>query len=342
MLYDAPQGTSLAAEWNAFKTGHEKSKNDAADEVESTLARLFGFEGLQVNVGGNEFSIKIGRSTYRLDEIGNGFSHLLYLAIDTIVRPASLLLIDEPESGLHPALQRELLSFLAERSSGNLYFATHSVGLARSVADKVLAIHRYEGKLNVREMASLKSYAQWLGELSFSTWSELGFEALLLVEGPTELRALPHLLRLLKLDGKVMLQSLGGSDLINGTSAPALGEYKRLNRPVFALIDSERSNADDDISTGRQGFVEACKKLEYNVHVLERRAFDNYLSADLVRRAVPGAVRALNPFEKLKGEEPGWSKSKIPAIVQKMQWDDISATDLGEFLDGLRKQILKA
>lgn len=342
-LYEAPQGAALASEWMELKAGYIKGQNDAADAVESTLERMFGFERLQVNVtpGGSEFSVKINSRTYRLDEIGNGFSQMLYLAIDTIRRPALLLLIDEPETGLHPALQRELLSFLAEHSSGNLFFATHSVGLARSFADRVIAIHRHDGRLDVREMEALKSYGEWLGELSFSTWNELGFEALLLVEGPTELRALPHLLRQLKLDGRIMLQSLGGSDLINSSSASALGEYKRLNCPVFVLIDSERTQEGTDLPKVRQAFVNSCNALGYSVHALQRRAFDNYLSDDIVKRVVGSSARALAPFEKIFGEVPGWSKSQVPAIVQQMQWGDIEKTDLGEFLDEIRKQVLK-
>ena len=342
-LYDAPQGIALASEWSGLKAGYTKGGNASADLVESTLERLFGFERLQVNVtpGGGEFSIKIGRRTYRLDEIGNGFAQMLYLAIDTIFRPTSLLLIDEPETGLHPALQRDLLTFLAERSSGNLYFATHSVGLARSVADRVIAIHRHKGKLVVSPMHALENYAEWLGELSFSTWSELGFEALLLVEGPTELRAMPHLLRILGLDSKVMLQSLGGSDLINGSSAAALGEYKRLNCRVFALIDSERTEEGAELAEGRQRFVNACTALGYHVHALQRRAFDNYLTDTSVKLAVRTECRALRPFEKLVGEAPGWSKSQVPTIVQQMKWDDIELTDLGEFLGEMRDRVLR-
>lgn len=336
--YEAPQGIALASEWSGLKTGDAKSSNNVADAVESTLERLFGFERLQINVtaGTSEFSVKIGHRTYRLNEIGNGFSQLLYLAIDTILRPASLLLVDEPEAGLHPGLQRELLSFLAERSSGNLYFATHSVGLARSFADQVIAIYRHDGVLEVKPMEALTSYSEWLGELSFSTWNELGFEAVLLVEGPTELRAFPHLLRLLKLDGRVMLQSLGGSNLINGNSAVSLGEYKRLNCRVFVLIDSEKSGEGVEVSAERMKFVAACKEYGYSVHVLHRRAFDNYLTEGAVKKAGRGTERALAPFEKMVADNPGWAKSKVPAIVQQMSLVDFESTDLGKFLADMK------
>jgi hypothetical protein len=338
-LYDAQQGAAMAAQWADLKNGDASGGHANAHLVEATLAALFGFSGLQVNVSlqGGAFSIKIGPHTYRLDEIGNGFSHLLYLAIDIIVRPTKLLLVDEPETGLHPTMQRALLSFLSARAGGHLYFATHSVGLARDVADEVIGLHRAGGKLVVAPIRKLGSYAEWLGELSFSTWNDMGFKAVLLVEGPTELRSLPHLLRLLGIDVQVMLHSLGGNDFINKDSASMLGEYKRLNCPVYVLIDSEREFEGAALVEGRKTFVDACMALRYDIHVLHRRAFDNYLTDAAIGKSVRGDSRALGAFEKLVGEEPGWGKSRVPEIAYQMQWEDVENTDLGQFLQRLQR-----
>lgn len=333
-IYEAPQGASLASQWAELKTGHAVRGNQHAVLVERTLERLFGFERLQINVSpqGNELSITIGHHTYRLDEIGNGFSHLFYVAVDAIVRPTKLLLVDEPETGLHPTMQRELLSFLVQQSGGFLYFATHSVGLARAVADAVIGIQRQGGKLTVEPIQKLKNYAEWLGELSFSTWTDVGFAALLLVEGPTELRAIPHLLRLLGIDVHVMPQSLGGSDYINGSSATALGEYRRLDRPVYVLIDSERTRENQALPADRQTFIQNCEAFGYVSHALVRRAFENYLTEQAIWEVARGQSRALDHFEQLKGEGPGWSKFMVPTIVSKMQLQDVEQTDLGQFL----------
>jgi hypothetical protein len=333
-LYDVPQGAALAAEWQTLKTGDLKRGNNIAEEVERILQRLFGFRSLQINVTtANAFSIKIDGMTYRLSEIGNGFSHMLYAAIDVVNRPSGLILIDEPETGLHPALQREMLTFLAEKAGGHLYFATHSIGLARSFSDLVIGIHRDHGRLEVRPIEKLANYAEWLGELSFSTWSEIGFEAIILVEGPTELRALPSLLRELKLDSRVVLMSLGGSDFINASSSVALAEFKRMNCPVFVLIDSERPSDNAPLSRDRAAFVESCKHMGYVVHVLQRRALDNYVTEEAVKKVCRNQDgRALGAFERMRDSDVGWPKAQVPQMIAAMTFSDLAATDLGEFL----------
>jgi hypothetical protein len=104
-LYEMPQGADLAKQWWALKTGAtSKDGNDRCTRAEEIIRQVFGFEDLQVNVGDNAFSIRINWKTYRLDEIGNGFAHFLCAVIEIVLRPASLVLIDEPETGVDPVL----------------------------------------------------------------------------------------------------------------------------------------------------------------------------------------------------------------------------------------------
>jgi integrase len=100
------------------------------------------------------------------------------------------VLIDEPELSLHPTLQLKFLETLAGYASEGVIFATHNLGLARSVAPQIYVVRR-SSHTTPPIVAPLHSQearlTELLGELSFGGFQELGFERVLLVEGVTEI-----------------------------------------------------------------------------------------------------------------------------------------------------------
>ena len=57
-----------------------------------------------------------------------------------------------------------------------------------------------------------------------------------------------------------MLLPLGGSTLINANAETHLQELKRISDNISAIIDSERSYADEKLSANREAFVQICEK----------------------------------------------------------------------------------
>lgn len=85
----------------------------------------------------------------------------------------------------------------------------------------------------------------------------------------------------------------------------------------------------------RQAFVEVCKKVAIDCHVLNRRATENYLTDPAVKAIMGDKYRARGPYESLKDVNPAWSKSDNWRIARMMQETDLDGTDLGAFLDAL-------
>ena len=253
-----------------------------------------------------------------------------------ITKP-SYILIDEPESNLHPALQIDFLTTLASYASEGILFNTHNIGLARAVADHIYTVQRVdEGESEIRPFEATLNYAELLGALSYSGYIALGFEKVLLVEGPTEVRTIQQFLRHLGLDHKVVLVPMGGSSLINAKSGYELGELARISDRTFALIDSERSTEDERPSPDREGFLDACEKLGIECHMLDRRAIENYFTDGAVKAAMGLNYSALDPYQLLKEKQPQWAKSQGWRIARRMSWKDIEQTDLGAFLQKLK------
>ncbi len=333
--YDIQTGEQFITAWRAYKTGAVKERRRRAAQVEATLAEIFGYERLQINGSDDNRTLIVQTEgdSYDLSEMGSGLAHFMLGLINAALQEPAYVLIDEPEMGLHPALQQTFLKSLAESARRGVVFATHSLGLARAIAQPIYSLRRIEeGDTEVVPYEQTPRLAEFVGELSFGGHRELGFEILMLVEGPSEVLAMQDLLRLYQLDHRVVLVSLGGRNLINGKAEAQLLEVKRICDRTVALIDSERPTKDAPLAPGRQGFVDACSTVGIECKVMDRRALENYFSQRAIQRVFGPKYRALGKYELLQNAANGWAKTENWRIARAMTIHELKGTDVGRFL----------
>ena len=94
----------------------------------------------------------------------------------------------------------------------------------------------------VRSFSGTDNYAEFVGEMSFSAYKDLGFDQVLLVEGPTDVLTFQQYLRLYGHDRKVVVIPLGGNAMVRGGREAELSELQRIARDT-AIADSERTQA---------------------------------------------------------------------------------------------------
>jgi energy-coupling factor transporter ATP-binding protein EcfA2 len=279
--------------------------------------------------------VSIDGQSYRLEELGSGLAQFIIVLGNAATTKPSLLLIDEPETNLHPSLQMDFLLTLSEYARIGCLFSTHSVGLARSVADKIYSVQKSVSGTVVRPFEATPNYLEFVGELSFSTFKDLGCDRLLLVEGVTDVLAIQQLLRLVKKEHSTVVLPLGGDQLAAGGREAELYELTRISNNIYALVDSERLSSGDAPSARRVQFVETCKRIGIDVCVTDRRAVENYFSDRAVKAALGQGFQALGPYEILKKSGTPWSKSDNWKIARNMELGDLSNTDLGAFIGGM-------
>jgi energy-coupling factor transporter ATP-binding protein EcfA2 len=335
--YDLVIGGGFVQQWHDWKTGPNRRWNRAVQRVTEDIRKLFGFHSFEVNAAANQSTLQIivDGKPYRLREWGAGLAQFIFVLGSVTFRNPTLLLVDEPESNLHPSLQSDFLTSLASYASYGVMYATHSLGLARSVSDRIYSFRRTERGIQARIFEQTPNYIEFLGEMSYSAFKELGHDLVLLVEGVTDVRTVQQFLRVLRLDHRIVVLPLGGSQLIKAGVELELAELKRLAHDVAVLIDSERTHADSPLDTGRQAFVADCSKLGFRVHVTERRAFENYMSDEAVKCVKGVKYSALHPYETLRDRDPCWAKAENWRIAREMNREDLLATDVGKFLTDL-------
>jgi DNA polymerase III delta prime subunit len=181
----------------------EAHHSNAWGSLTESIKRLFRVDLLPPNADGPHIVSEFGTADgTRLDiaSAGSGFQQVLMLLTFLHTRPASVLLIDEPDAHLHVILQDSIYSELqsvAAKENSKLIIATHSEVIINSVPPEELCMlfHSPKRLANSIERTRL---AQSLGVLS-QTDVMLALESpgVLYLEGHTDLNILREWARIL-------------------------------------------------------------------------------------------------------------------------------------------------
>lgn len=335
--FDIQVGESFVRKWRDYKSGDIREQNQLIKAITDDIGATFELD-LEINSSPNNQTLQlfVGRQSYSLNDLGGGLTQFIVTLANVAFRRPMFVLIDEPELNLHPSLQLSFLTTLASYAEKGILFSTHSIGLARAASDRVYAVRSIkQGESEIAPVEKIPRCAEFLGELGFSGYQELGFNTLLLVEGVNEVKSIQQFLRLLRSDHRIVLLPLGGGAMINGSRQQELEELKRITTSIHALIDSERKSAGAVLEADREDFVKVCGAAGVNCHVLKFRAFENYLSDAAVKTVKGSSYRAPAPYEKLKDMNPTWGKSENWLIARHMKLSELKGTDLLEFLEKL-------
>jgi len=332
--YDALLGHDLATRWATWKAG-TVSQRQTIQALTQQIRNLIGVREFEINASNGQFNVVVEQIPLDLTEMGAGISLLTATLMNVALSRPSILLIDEPELGLHPALQVLFVNLLASYTS-MVMFSTHSIGLARATVDGAIYSFRLkDGRTEVAPLAATQNYSQFLAELGTADYSRLGFDRLLLVEGVNEVRSAGALLRALGVQKRILILPLGGSALINGNRQEELDEFSRIadRGDIFVLIDSEVEAEGAPLSPDRQHFLAVCEDLGYSAMATKRRAVENYFTERAVKAAFGQNASAIGPYDNPKTVSGhGWTKNTAYKIAEEIQPGEIEATDLGEFL----------
>jgi len=332
--YDLRVGTGLVALWNQWKAGASRITRDKVESLTETIREMFGYRSLEINANANDQSliVVVNRRSYMLNELGSGLAQFIIVLANVAIRSPTFLFIDEPELNLHPALQQRFLRQLSAYATEGVLFATHSLGLARVTSSSIYSFRKEADRTEVHRFEGTPHFSELMGELSFASHREIGYDKVLLVEGITDAPVFREFLRMRNADHKVMVLPLGGDQLARGDVDRELEELKRLTTNLFAIVDSERPDADAPASSRRLGFGAACKRASIPVLLTEKRATENYLSERAIKKVFGASQRALGPFESRDDVKPSWRKDENWRIAAAMTWEELAQTDIGRFL----------
>jgi energy-coupling factor transporter ATP-binding protein EcfA2 len=189
---------------------------------------------------GRDVSVVFKRgSEYSEAFAGSGEIAAVRLVVDVMgAEDFSLVLLDEPETSLHPGAQRALLRFLLDQiklKKLQIVISTHSPEFLSGLPDEAIKVFEDNGKLQARVLPK-SSPAAALNRLGKVPENKVR----VLVEDPLAEILVMHAIKgldpgdALRLEIKV---SPGGGDFMLAFSGPALMDT---GQPVFLLLDGDK------------------------------------------------------------------------------------------------------
>jgi len=221
---------------------------------------------------------------YPLSDCGTGVSQVLAIIYVVITsRESRIIIIDEPQTFLHPGAARKLIEVLKEFPQHQYFIATHSPATI-TAANPSIIVKLYhangETKPLVMKPENIKEQRDLLCELGVSLSDVFGADNILWVEGPTEERCFPIILE------KIAKKPQIGTQIIAVKNTGDFLEKKPTNL-IFDIYD--KLSEWNSLFPPAVGFIfdsELTDKVEQEklqkrskkpVNFLPRRMYENYL-----------------------------------------------------------------
>ena len=306
----------------AYCINHLQSSNpDLADELNKFLHRVFptihwvGAPGnpssqFELKVHTNPSHMKRSDLAIPINRVGTGVANalaMLYVALTA--QTQRFILLEEPNSFLHPRALRELLAILAEIGSKHQFFVTtHSSDVLRTIKASTVTLLEHDGcQTTVKQTSGneLHTFQAGLVDLGIRLTDLHGCDKVLWVEGETEEAIFPLLLRhyfpeLAQGIAVLPLHATGDFEAKKYGARKVAEIYKKLSQgsflapPMVAIaLDREKRSASEIEQTEKDcaGVVYFLPRTMLEDYLLNAEAIAAVLSQELEKQVVQAEVK---------------------------------------------------
>lgn len=241
---------------------------------------------------------------------------ILYVVINS--DEPQTIIIDEPQSFLHPGAVRKLIAVLKEHPHHQYILATHSptvIGSSKPSTITMITQHKGRSKLKESNPAETQELSELLSEVGARLSDVFGADKILWVEGMTEELCFPIILdkvAKINLMGTALLGVQNTGDFEGRRSELILQVYEKLTSGKSLLPPAQGFIFDPEQKT-RQKKDDLIRMSKNKASFLQRRLYENYLLDSL---AITYIINNLENF------------SSIPIDVNEIQtWLEQSKKD---------------
>jgi predicted ATPase len=304
---------------NILQTRHTHQWKEYLEHVKSIFPHITEVKAVLIQSGQVDILISttdpaLARSDLdvSLKDSGTGIGQalaILYVAVRN-TRP-QVILIDEPQSFLHPGALRKLLEILRQYDRHQYILTTHSpMSLSLSGSDKMFQIIRDPAGSKVIPIVERDDLYAALRDIGARPADVYGAEAILWVEGPTEERCFPEIVRGIAkkpLQGTAFIGVVTTGELEAKDARRVCEIYERLTQSS-ALLPKTVAFVFDREGRKEQGRNELTKRLRGLMHWLPLRLYENYLLCPDAIAHVLSAIRDPALPTVTTGQVEAWLK----------------------------------
>ncbi|MFG3262342.1 MULTISPECIES: AAA family ATPase [Streptomyces] len=274
-----PIGEAEASRILKLKTS--RGQGSVLQEIQSVVSSLLGveidaFSSDTPSPRSGNLSAELDVDEFLVQVNGSGIREALRLILDYEFERPEILLVEEPEVHLHPALETALMQYLKNVSShSQVFLTTHSTNFLDVGSLENVYLIRKEAETVVQRLDVAGAEEAIPEELGLRLSSLFMFDRLVFVEGPSDeqlLRTFADTLNVSFGQASLGFVTTGGArNFTHYATASTLSFLRKRNvRTVFVLDRDERDLKDLEDLQSRVGGVS-------EVQLLQRRELENYL-----------------------------------------------------------------
>lgn len=291
-----------AADYQQHRSRFETINMFIADVFESPDARI------EVPHDKSTILVHADNRVLPLDSVGAGLHQLIIIAAAATVEQGTLLCIEEPETNMHPLLQRKLLRYLQEHTTNQYLIATHSAAMIDTEATSVHGVSLTGNSHGTRceRIAEPSAQALVAMQLGYRASDLVQSNAVIWLEGPSDRIYLRHWLRMYDpslIEGYHYSIMFYGGALLNHLSAddPDVTDFislSRINRNSAILIDSDKTTSRKQLnSTKKRVRAEFDREgVPGFAWITDGYTIENYVPDELLTPA----IEAIHPTAKIQ------------------------------------------
>ncbi|MGA5194711.1 AAA family ATPase [Streptomyces exfoliatus] len=264
-----------------LKLKTSRGQGSVLKEIQSVVSNLLGveidaFSSDAHSSRSSRLSAELDVDEFLVQVNGSGIREALRLILDYEFERPEILLVEEPEVHLHPALETALMQYLKNVSAhSQVFLTTHSTNFLDVGSLENVYLIRKESETVVQRLDVVGAEEAIPEELGLRLSSLFMFDRLVFVEGPSDeqlLRTFADTLSVSFGQASLGFVTTGGArNFTHYATAATLSFLRKRNvRTVFVLDRDERDLKDLEDLQNRVGGVS-------EVQLLQRRELENYL-----------------------------------------------------------------